>query len=138
MKNHFDYLKGKYGAWLLLKNRTGNIYDPSTNTFNLTKEEWEVEMKVNLLSKLYFYYIAYHFYILIKQYVFTQKNRYIETLRTTPMPFPDLCEQLFDGTMSTGIKSWGPSSNEPCIPTFDPPIVVEDDGLENLNEKVGI
>ncbi|PWA61169.1 myb/SANT-like domain-containing protein [Artemisia annua] len=45
MKNHYDYLKGKYGAWLLLRNKTGNVYDPSTNTFNLTDEEWEIEMK---------------------------------------------------------------------------------------------
>nr|XP_043612383.1 L10-interacting MYB domain-containing protein-like [Erigeron canadensis] len=45
MKNHYDYLKGKYEAWLLLRNKTGNVYDPSTNTFNLTDEEWEAAMK---------------------------------------------------------------------------------------------
>ena len=49
MRNHFDYLKGKYGAWLKLKNKTGNVYDPSTNSFNLTPEQWEVEMKVHFL-----------------------------------------------------------------------------------------
>ncbi|KAJ9546353.1 hypothetical protein OSB04_018896 [Centaurea solstitialis] len=45
MRNHFDYLKGKYGAWLKLKNKTGNVYDPSTNTFNLTPEEWDLEIE---------------------------------------------------------------------------------------------
>ena len=39
MKNHYDYLKGKYGAWSKLKNRTGNIYDPSTNSFKLSEEK---------------------------------------------------------------------------------------------------
>ncbi|GKC39991.1 hypothetical protein Tco_1052375 [Tanacetum coccineum] len=73
MKNHHDYLKGKYGAWLLLRNKTGNVYDPSTNTFNLTDEEWEIEMK----------------------------------------------------SMSTGIRSWGPSSHEPM--PRDDPLVIEDD-----------
>ncbi|PWA40334.1 Myb DNA-bind domain-containing protein [Artemisia annua] len=98
MKNHYDYLKGKYGAWLLLRNKTGNVYDPSTNTFNLTDEEWEIEMK---------------------------KNRHVEGLRKTTLPFPDLCAQLFDGAMSTGIRSWGPSSHEPM--PRDEPLVIEDD-----------
>ncbi|GKD43171.1 Myb/SANT-like domain-containing protein [Tanacetum coccineum] len=47
MRNHFDYMKIMYGAWLSLKNRTGNIYDDSTNTFNLTEEEWELEIMKN-------------------------------------------------------------------------------------------
>ena len=46
MKNHFDYLKSKFNAWTKLKNKTGNVYDPLTNTFNLTEEEWQIEMKV--------------------------------------------------------------------------------------------
>ncbi|KAI3739191.1 hypothetical protein L2E82_29590 [Cichorium intybus] len=45
MKNQYDYLSGKYAVWVKLKNRTGNIYDPITNTFNLTDEEWELEAK---------------------------------------------------------------------------------------------
>ncbi|GKC39990.1 L10-interacting MYB domain-containing protein-like protein [Tanacetum coccineum] len=98
MKNHYDYLKGKYGAWLLLRNKTGNVYDPSTNTFNLTDDEWEIEMK---------------------------KNRHVESLRKTTLPFLDLCAQLFDGAMSTGIRSWGPSSHEPM--PHDDPLVIEDD-----------
>ncbi|KAL6587962.1 hypothetical protein OROMI_000940 [Orobanche minor] len=45
MQNHWDYLKGKYGAWLKLKNKTGNFYDPSTNTFNMTPEEWALDIE---------------------------------------------------------------------------------------------
>ncbi|CAH1449436.1 unnamed protein product [Lactuca virosa] len=77
MKNYFDGLKSKYRAWLSLKNKTNNKYDPSTNTFHLTDNEWETEIK---------------------------KNKCIEALRNAPLPFPDLCAQLFG---STGIRSWG-------------------------------
>ncbi|GJW82627.1 Myb/SANT-like domain-containing protein [Tanacetum coccineum] len=86
MRNHLDYMKLKYGAWLFLKNRTGNIYDDSTNTFNLTEEEWELEI---------------------------MKNKNVKPLKTTVLHFPELCAQLFDGTMATGIKGGGPSSHEP-------------------------
>lgn len=102
LKNHFDYLKSKYGAWLELKSKCGNLYDPSTNTFNLTNEEWENEIK---------------------------KNRYIETLRNTSLLFPDLCAQLFDGVMSTDIKTSGPISVEP-ITTIGPHIVEDDEDIE--------
>ncbi|KAL6548760.1 hypothetical protein OROGR_008526 [Orobanche gracilis] len=50
MRNHFDYLKWKYGAWLKLKNKTDNVYDPSTNTFNLTPEEWDLEIETNKVA----------------------------------------------------------------------------------------
>ncbi|CAH9140541.1 unnamed protein product, partial [Cuscuta epithymum] len=117
MKNHYDYLKGKYGAWLLLKNKTGNVYDPSTNTFNLTPEEWEIEIK---------------------------KNKYIETLRTTSLPFPELCAQLFDGSVATGVESWGPTSVEPMPhghTSSDGPIVVEEEvefqGAHTMSTSTG-
>lgn len=69
MKNHYDYLKGKYSAWSKLKNKSGNVYDPVTNTFNLSEEEWNIEMK---------------------------GNKYIESLKSTSLLFPKLCTQLFD------------------------------------------
>ena len=53
MKNHYDYLKGKYGAWAKLRNKTGNVYDASRNMFNLSEEEWQIEMKVTF-SLFYF------------------------------------------------------------------------------------
>ncbi|KAL4561123.1 hypothetical protein LXL04_033285 [Taraxacum kok-saghyz] len=46
MKNHYDYFKAKYTAWVKLKNKTGNIYNPITNTFNMTDEEWDAEGNV--------------------------------------------------------------------------------------------
>lgn len=39
IKNQYNYLRGKYVVWVKLKNKTGNIYNPITNTFNLTDEE---------------------------------------------------------------------------------------------------
>ncbi|XP_024960315.1 L10-interacting MYB domain-containing protein-like [Cynara cardunculus var. scolymus] len=99
MRNHFDFLKGKYGAWLKLKNKTGNVYDPSTNTFNLTPEEWELEIET---------------------------NRYVESLRTTSLPYLDLCARLFEGDMSTGIGGHGPSSKD-HLPTTEPFVVIEEE-----------
>ena len=46
MKNRYDYLNSKFGAFLKLKNKTGNVYNATTNTFNLSKDEWELESKV--------------------------------------------------------------------------------------------
>ncbi|KAI3710032.1 hypothetical protein L2E82_39805 [Cichorium intybus] len=86
MKNQYDYLRGKYAVWVKLKNRTGNIYDPITNTFNLTDEEWELEAK---------------------------SNKNVDKLRNSPLVYIDLCSQLFDGATSTGLQSWGPSSTRP-------------------------
>ncbi|KAI3708333.1 hypothetical protein L2E82_37500 [Cichorium intybus] len=86
MKNRYDYIKGKFGAWLKLKNKTGNVYNPITNTFNLSEEEWQLEMK---------------------------SNKYVESLRSSPLPCPDICIQLFDGATSTGFDSWGPTSTLP-------------------------
>ncbi|KAL4577178.1 hypothetical protein LXL04_013282 [Taraxacum kok-saghyz] len=47
MKNHYDCFKAKYVACVKLKNKTGNIYNPITNSFNMTDEEWEMEGKLN-------------------------------------------------------------------------------------------
>ena len=48
MKYRYDYLKAKYYVWLKLKNKTGNLYNPITNTFHMIDEEWEAEAKVLL------------------------------------------------------------------------------------------
>ncbi|KAJ0820957.1 putative Myb/SANT-like domain, harbinger transposase-derived nuclease domain-containing protein [Helianthus annuus] len=58
MKNRYDYLKSKFAAWSKLKNKTGNVYNPQTNTFNLTEEEWQLESKFVLDAKLYKYYLC--------------------------------------------------------------------------------
>ncbi|KAL1802871.1 hypothetical protein ACET3Z_031518 [Daucus carota] len=62
---------------------TVNHYDPTTNSFNFTDEEWEQHAK---------------------------GNKIIDTLKTTPLSYPDLCTHLFDGTAATGVSGWGPSS----------------------------
>lgn len=59
MKNRYDYLKAKYAVWLKLKNKTGNIYNPVTNSFNMTNEEWEAEAKVYIYI---FFKLDYFFY----------------------------------------------------------------------------
>ncbi|KAK1435045.1 hypothetical protein QVD17_00803 [Tagetes erecta] len=82
----YDYVKGKFTAWTKLKNKTGNLYDPSTNTFNLTEDEWQTEMK---------------------------SNKYVEALRRSSLSYPELCIQLFEGSTSNGFDSWGPSSTLP-------------------------
>ncbi|XP_023765942.1 uncharacterized protein LOC111914433 [Lactuca sativa] len=86
MKNRYNYLKAKYAVWLKLKNKTGNLYNLVTNSFNMTNEEWEAEAKL---------------------------NKYVDKLRNAPLPCPNLCTQLFDGVTSTGVHSWGPSSTLP-------------------------
>nr|XP_043610822.1 L10-interacting MYB domain-containing protein-like isoform X1 [Erigeron canadensis] len=83
MKNHYDYLKSKYKAFLKLKNKRANVYDPLTNTFNLTEEEWNLEMK---------------------------GNKYVESLKSTPLVFPELCAQLFDPVVATEVESGGSAS----------------------------
>ncbi|XP_023728349.1 uncharacterized protein LOC111876058 [Lactuca sativa] len=86
MKNQYNYLKAKYAVWLKLKNKTGNLYNPVTDSFNMTNEEWEAEAKL---------------------------NKYVDKLRNAPLSCPDLCIQLFDGATSTGVHSWGSSSTLP-------------------------
>ncbi|KAI7747016.1 hypothetical protein M8C21_012667 [Ambrosia artemisiifolia] len=86
MKNRYDYLKAKFTAWSKLKNKTGNVYDPLTNSFNLSEEQWQLE---------------------------TKSNKHVEALRTSPLLYPELCVQLFEGSTSNGFDSWGPSSTLP-------------------------
>ncbi|XP_052627184.1 uncharacterized protein LOC128133705 [Lactuca sativa] len=74
MKNRYDYLKSKFGDFLKLKNKTGNVYNSTTNTFNLSKEGWELESK---------------------------SNKHVDSMRRTPLPYPDLCTQLFEGATAT-------------------------------------
>ncbi|KAD1059745.1 hypothetical protein E3N88_43347 [Mikania micrantha] len=75
LKNAFDNLKAKYIGWMYLKNKTGNIYNSQTNTFSLTNEEWEQ---------------------------FKKGHPKAASLRTSSLPFPDLCAALFDGNAATG------------------------------------
>ncbi|KAK1401587.1 hypothetical protein POM88_001192 [Heracleum sosnowskyi] len=40
MRNRYHYIKFRYSAWCLLKSKTRNHYDPTTNKFNFTDAEW--------------------------------------------------------------------------------------------------
>ena len=47
---------------------------------------------------------------LILRFCDLQGNKIIDTLKTTPLSYPDLCTHLFDGTAATGVSGWGRSS----------------------------
>ncbi|KAK1401868.1 hypothetical protein POM88_001473 [Heracleum sosnowskyi] len=83
MRNRYDYLRNRYVAWCQLKSKTGNHYNPVTNSFNFTEEEWDQLCK---------------------------RNKYVETLKSTPLCYPELCTHLYDGIAATGVSGWGPSS----------------------------
>ncbi|XP_024965558.1 uncharacterized protein LOC112505792 [Cynara cardunculus var. scolymus] len=55
-----------------------------------------------------------------------QINRHVESLRTTSLPYPDLCARLFEGGMSMGIGVHGPSLKYP-LPTTEPFVVTEEE-----------
>ncbi|XP_021999537.1 uncharacterized protein LOC110896601 [Helianthus annuus] len=82
MKNAHDNLKAKYVGWCYLREKTGNIYNPQTNMFTLTNEEWED---------------------------FKKGHPKAGGLKTGPLPFPELCAQLFDGNTATGNSRWTPT-----------------------------
>ncbi|KAK9048400.1 hypothetical protein SSX86_032637 [Deinandra increscens subsp. villosa] len=86
MKNRYDYIKKKFVTWVKLRNKTGNLYNPVTNTFSMSDEEWVAEGKL---------------------------DKYVEKLRNAPLICPDLCTKLFEGVVSTGVHCWGPSSTLP-------------------------
>ncbi|KAK9054597.1 hypothetical protein SSX86_025676 [Deinandra increscens subsp. villosa] len=86
MKNRYDYIRKKFCAWVRLRNKTGNIYNPITNTFTMSEEEWAAEIKL---------------------------DPYVEKVKNAPLIFPELCVQLFEGVTSTGAHAWGPSSTLP-------------------------
>ncbi|KAK9053889.1 hypothetical protein SSX86_024964 [Deinandra increscens subsp. villosa] len=86
MKNRYDYIKKKFVTWVKLRNKTGNLYNPVTNTFSMSDEEWVAEGKL---------------------------DKYVEKLRNAPLICPDLCIKLFEGVVSTGVHCWGPSSTIP-------------------------
>ncbi|PWA36401.1 hypothetical protein CTI12_AA600340 [Artemisia annua] len=99
MRNHYEYLKAKYKAWSMLKNKVGNLYDPVTNTFTLTDEEWSIEMK---------------------------GNKYIESLKSAPLVLPKLCARLYDGVLDTEEENDGSFSerSKSCAE----PNLIEDTG----------
>ncbi|GKB23335.1 Myb/SANT-like domain-containing protein [Tanacetum coccineum] len=60
------------------------------------------------------------------------KNKNVESLKTTSLPFPELCAPLCDGTLSSDVNSHGPSSTEPRR-VVEPHTVEDDEHIEVLN-----
>ncbi|GKD48632.1 reverse transcriptase domain-containing protein [Tanacetum coccineum] len=87
MKNRFDNLKAKYVGWIYLKNKTGNLYNPYTKMFNLTLEEWEDFKQV-------------------------QTHKKARTLQSNPLPYPHLCEIVFQNVSANGNGQWTNTERE--------------------------
>ncbi|XP_060966886.1 uncharacterized protein LOC133035128 [Cannabis sativa] len=79
LKNHFDYLKYKYQTWFPITMKIGNVYDPTTNTILMSNAEWDEYIKAHPKAK---------------------------SLKSAPLPFPDLYKARFDGTTATGFYGW--------------------------------
>ncbi|KAH7863806.1 hypothetical protein Vadar_022225 [Vaccinium darrowii] len=82
LKNQWEYLKSKYGEWSKIISKTGNGYDPVTNTVNWSTEEWSEYIQANPNAKQF---------------------------RYTGLQYANELKALFDGVRATGRFSWGPS-----------------------------
>ncbi|CAI9273387.1 unnamed protein product [Lactuca saligna] len=122
MKNAYDNLKAKYRGWVYLRNKTGNIYNPQTNTFTLTTEEWEE---------------------------FKKGHPKAASLKTHPLPYPDLCVTLFGPSSFHRVQTldiaYKPNYDleddddifcETSDPSADSPLCVAPDAAPNTSSKV--
>ncbi|XP_047318624.1 L10-interacting MYB domain-containing protein-like [Impatiens glandulifera] len=110
LKNQWDYLKKKYGIWEKIINKTGNGYDPITNTVGWTSEEWEEYIKVHPDAKQF---------------------RYVG------LQYADEMNALFDGIGATGKDAWGPSmEGQPSCPPKNTTIVDVDLDIEIPSSSV--
>ncbi|XP_075099149.1 uncharacterized protein LOC142176015 [Nicotiana tabacum] len=107
MKNHYDYLKEKYQAWLPITKKTGNIYDLVSNTILMSNSEWDEYIKAHPKAK---------------------------ALKTSPLPFPDLCTKLFEGSTATGIHGWSPSCTYPRPVVSYVSTTIDIDTLDNIED----
>ncbi|XP_060197427.1 uncharacterized protein LOC132626530 isoform X1 [Lycium barbarum] len=110
MKNHYDYLKEKCQAWLPITKKTCNIYDPATNTIRMSNEEWDEYIKAHPKAK---------------------------TLRSAPLPFPELCTTLFEGSTATGIHGWSPSCTTPRPGASSVATNIDIDSLDDIEDLLG-
>ncbi|KAM3325816.1 hypothetical protein P3S67_000941 [Capsicum chacoense] len=86
MKNQYDYIKEKYQAWLPLTKKTGNIYDPTTNTIQMSNSELEEYIKVHPKAKV---------------------------LKISSLAFLELCTTLFESSTTIDIHGWSSCSTTP-------------------------
>ncbi|KAM3282400.1 hypothetical protein P3S67_026045 [Capsicum chacoense] len=113
MKNQYDYIKEKYQAWLPLTKKTGNIYDPTTNTIQMSNSEWKEYIKVHPKAKV---------------------------LKRSPLAFPELCTTLFESATATGVYGWSSSCTTPQPGASSASTNINLDNLQDLvdekNEQV--
>nr|XP_043616204.1 uncharacterized protein LOC122588135 [Erigeron canadensis] len=79
IRNAFDTMKSKYVGWCYLRYKTGNLYNPQTNMFTLTPQEWEE---------------------------FKKGHPRAMSLRTRPLPHLDLFIAVFEGRSANGGNQW--------------------------------
>ncbi|KAK1380405.1 hypothetical protein POM88_027149 [Heracleum sosnowskyi] len=84
------YWRGEFLTKTFLEACIEEVTANVTNSFNFTEEEWDQLCK---------------------------RNKYVETLKSTPLSYPELCTHLYDGIAATGVSGWGPSSKRSR--TFD-------------------
>lgn len=60
--------------------------------------------------------------------MFCAEKKLVKPLKSTTLHFPELCAQLFDGTMATGYKSRGTKSHVPA-PVVEPHVTKDDEDI---------
>ncbi|KAK9073758.1 hypothetical protein SSX86_006352 [Deinandra increscens subsp. villosa] len=111
IRNAFDTCKAKYVGWCYLRNKTGNLYDPRTNMFTLTSQEWED---------------------------FKKGHPRAMSLKSRPLPHLDLHIAVFDGLSATGANQWTSTqtsgvSSSPHVQTLQ----IQDSSFHNLEDDDG-
>ncbi|CAI9263101.1 unnamed protein product [Lactuca saligna] len=87
LKNALDNLKAKYVGWIYLRNKSWNLYNAQTNSFALVNTEWEE---------------------------FKKGHRKEGSLRTHPLPYPNLYASLFDGCSASSSIKWTSTQTTPA------------------------
>ncbi|XP_021974865.2 L10-interacting MYB domain-containing protein-like [Helianthus annuus] len=111
IRNAFNTMKSKYIGWCYLRNKTGNLYNPETNMFTLTPQEWED---------------------------FKKGHPRAMSLKTRPLPHLDLHIVVFEGLSATGGNQWTSTqtsgvSSSPHVQTLQ----IQDGSFHNLENDDG-
>ncbi|XP_021971435.1 uncharacterized protein LOC110866600 [Helianthus annuus] len=109
IRNAFDTMKSKYVGWCYLRNKTRNLYNPQTNMFTLTPQEWDD---------------------------FKKGHPRVMSLITQPLPHLNLFIDVFEGLSATGGNQWTSTqtsrvSSSPQVQTLQiegASVHLEDDG----------
>nr|XP_043628998.1 uncharacterized protein LOC122600356 isoform X2 [Erigeron canadensis] len=112
MRNKYDSIKWTFFGWAYLKENMGHLYNPKTNTFKLTDDDWRD---------------------------FIEEHPRAKSLRSSPLLFPDLCALLHERTCTLGGFRRNPTSKLPRSPVSlssqdDQPLAIEDVSSDNSQE----